>query len=94
MYCFQKREKPLRMNMQRVKNEKNMFILFQAKEIGPTTPIIYVLLEAEWITTCLWNALRYILAAYISKSIHYFQGFFLPSSYDLNNGVGGSNPKR
>lgn len=35
------------MNMQRVKNEKNMFILFQAKEIGPTTPIIYVLLEAE-----------------------------------------------
>ena len=43
--------------MQRVKNEKNMLVLFQAKEIGPTTPIIYMLLEAEWITTCLWNAL-------------------------------------
>lgn len=33
--------------MQRVKNEKKMLVLFQAKEIQPAIPITYTLLGAE-----------------------------------------------
>lgn len=59
------------MNMQRLKNEKNMLVLFQAKGIGPTIPITYILLGVEWVITCLWNALGHTVA-YISKNIHCF----------------------
>lgn len=33
--------------MQRVKNEENMLVLFQAKEIGSAIPIICMLLGVE-----------------------------------------------